>query len=130
MIIERKTLFFKSVMLISLSCHHSKTWTDARDTCRSFTANSDLVSIHSVAENEFVASLFSGLLYAAWIGLSDRGVLYGRFSILTFQAIVFFNIGLKNAVFKTGAVYFLSGIWPQYLSFDWFPHTRINHSLS
>ncbi|CAH3127383.1 unnamed protein product [Pocillopora meandrina] len=55
----------------------SKTWTDARDTCRSFTANSDLVSIHSVAENEFVASLFSGLLYAAWIGLSDRGVLYG-----------------------------------------------------
>ena len=81
-------------MLISLSCHHSKTWTDARDTCRSFTANSDLVSIHNVAENEFVASLFSGLLYAAWIGLSDRGVLYGRFSILTFQAIVFFNMGL------------------------------------
>lgn len=93
-------------MVISLSYHHSKTWTDARDICRSFTANSDLVSIHSVAENEFVASLFSGLLYAAWIGLSDRGVLYGRFSILTFQAIVFFNMGLKNAVFKTGAVYF------------------------
>lgn len=77
-----------------------------------------------------MASLFSGLLYAAWIGLSDRGVLYGRFSILTFQAIVFFNMGLKNAVFKTGAVYFLSEIWPQYLGFDWFPHTRINHSLS
>lgn len=53
-----------------------------------------------------MASLFSGLLYAAWIGLSDRGVLYGRFSILTFQAVVFFNMGLKNAVFKTGAVYF------------------------
>ncbi|PFX30431.1 Macrophage mannose receptor 1 [Stylophora pistillata] len=55
----------------------SKTWTDARDTCRSFAANSDLVSVHSTAENEIVASLFNGSLYAAWIGLSDRGVLYG-----------------------------------------------------
>lgn len=53
-----------------------------------------------------MASLFSGLLYAAWIGLSDRGVLYGRFSILTFKQSSFSIWVLKNAVFKTGAVYF------------------------
>ena len=40
-------------------------------------ANSNLVSIQSLAENTFVASLFNGSLFAAWIGLSDRGVLFG-----------------------------------------------------
>ena len=91
MIIEGKTFFFfKYVLLIFPSYHHSKTWTDARDTCRSFAANSDLVSVHSTAENEIVASLFNGSLYAAWIGLSDRGVLYGRLSFFTFLGNLLF----------------------------------------
>lgn len=59
-------------------------WIDVRDICRLFIVNLDLVSIYSVVENEFVVSLFSGLLYVVWIGLSDCGVLYGRFFILIF----------------------------------------------
>ncbi|XP_044179085.1 uncharacterized protein LOC114946811 isoform X1 [Acropora millepora] len=57
---------------------HSKTWTDARASCGSFGSNVDLVSIHSLAENAFVANaVLKNSAFAAWIGLSDRGVLYG-----------------------------------------------------
>ena len=69
------------VFLTFFSCCYnvySKTWTDARDACRTVSAHSNLASIHSLAENAFVASLFNGSLFAAWIGLSDRGVLFGR----------------------------------------------------
>ncbi|XP_068726517.1 macrophage mannose receptor 1-like [Montipora capricornis] len=59
----------------------SKTWTAARDACRAFGQNSDLVSIQSLAENNFVADIVvngSAAAFAVWIGLSDRGVLYGH----------------------------------------------------
>ena len=59
---------------------YSKTWTDARASCGSFGSNVDLVSIHSLAENAFVANaVLKNSAFAAWIGLSDRGVLYGKF---------------------------------------------------
>lgn len=58
----------------------SKTWTDARASCGSFGSNVDLVSIDSLAENAFVANaVLKNSAFAAWIGLSDRGVLYGKF---------------------------------------------------
>lgn len=71
-------MFFSTFYVDVFLYNYSKTWTDARDTCRSFSANSNLVSIHSVAENAVVSSLFNGSLFAAWIGLSDRGVLFGK----------------------------------------------------
>lgn len=81
MLYLQRTLENFLVFLTTVSCcynGYSKTWTDARDACRTVSANSNLVSIHSLAENAFVANLFNGSLFAAWIGLSDRGVLFGR----------------------------------------------------
>ncbi|XP_074624200.1 uncharacterized protein LOC141882148 isoform X4 [Acropora palmata] len=56
----------------------SITWTDARVSCGYLGPNADLVSIHSLAENAFVANdVLNNSAFSAWIGLSDRGVLYG-----------------------------------------------------
>lgn len=79
---KKTTVILKDFACFSSTCFllyvvYSKTWTDARDSCRMISKNSNLVSIHSLAENTFVASLFNGSLFAAWIGLSDRGVLFG-----------------------------------------------------
>ena len=56
-----------------------------------------------------MASLFSGLLYAAWIGLSDRGVLYGRFSIMTFKQSSFSIWVLKTRSSRQGPFTFEAG---------------------
>lgn len=53
-----------------------KTWTAARDLCRSF-SKTDLVSIHDTAEDSFVSSLTNSS-YDAWIGLNDRGPISGH----------------------------------------------------
>ena len=75
-----------------MSC--SKTWTAARDACRAISQNSDLASIHSLAENTFVTNLFNGSAFAAWIGLSDRGVLFGGLS----QGNIFFILRVVGLV--------------------------------
>lgn len=53
-----------------------KTWTSARDACRAF-SNTNLVSMHDLAENNFVRSLTNSS-YDAWIGLNDRGTMSGH----------------------------------------------------
>lgn len=72
-------------MLIYYYLSYSKTWTAARDACRGFSQNSDLVSIHSLTENTFVANLLNNSVFSFWIGLSDRGVLFGEFFIYVYE---------------------------------------------
>ena len=73
-----QVLCWKNNHLLSF-CPYSITWTDARVSCGYLGSNADLVSIHSLAENAFVANdVLNNSAFSAWIGLSDRGVLYGK----------------------------------------------------
>ncbi|XP_048579857.1 uncharacterized protein LOC5521688 isoform X1 [Nematostella vectensis] len=55
-----------------------KSWTAARDSCRALGANTDLVSIHNAAENNFASSLTNSTVTNLWTGLNDRGVISGH----------------------------------------------------
>lgn len=72
------------------------TWTNARVSCGYLDSNADLVSIHSLAENAFVVNdVLKKSTFSAWIGLSDRNVLYGKLNAVP---IARFGWNLLNAV--------------------------------